>query len=327
MGIKFLNRYLINKCKKTSISTISLQKLSGKTIVIDTYIYIYKFLGEEKLIEQMNRMVCMFLHYKIKPIFIFDGKPPQEKQTLLHQRREKKLEAEDKYKTILQQIEHGLDESDELKSQLIGLKKQFLKVDYEHIQCVKSILREYKVEFIDAVGESDELCVSYEKSQRAWACLSDDMDMFVYGTDRVLRNLSLTKQTTELYVMKSILSDLHMDMCTFRQIMVLSGTDYNIESNVTLHETLKWYHEFKKQQKYVSNLFSPHIAHNMVHSSKISDTTRDKVVSFHTVMCPSEKFIMEEPHGLFFYHWLCKNTKYIQDYTKLIHVYKMFCIM
>ena len=90
MGIKFLNRYLINKCKKTSISTISLQKMSGKTIVVDTYIYIYKFLGEEKLIEQMNRMVCMLLHYKIKPIFIFDGKPPIEKQTLLHQRREKK---------------------------------------------------------------------------------------------------------------------------------------------------------------------------------------------------------------------------------------------
>jgi len=290
MGIKFLNRYLINKCKKTSISSISLQKLSGKTIVVDTYIYIYKFLGEEKLIEQMNRMVCMLLHYKIKPIFIFDGKPPQEKQTLLHQRREKKQEAEDKYKTLLEQIEHGLDHSDDLKSQLIGLKKQFLKVDYEHIQCVKSILREYKVEFVDAVGESDELCVSYVKSQRAWACLSDDMDMFVYGSDRVLRNLSLTKQTTELYIMKSILADLHMDMCTFRQIMVLSGTDYNMESNVTLHESLKWYYEFKKQ-KYVP------------------------------------KTTTEPPNDLHFYHWLCKNTKYIQDYSRLIHVYNMFLLL
>ena len=104
MGIKFLNRYLINKCKKTSISCTSLQRFSGKTIVIDAYIYIYKFLGEDKLLENMDRMVSMFLNFKITPIFIFDGKPPQEKQTLLYQRREKKQEAEDKYKTILQQI-------------------------------------------------------------------------------------------------------------------------------------------------------------------------------------------------------------------------------
>ena len=284
MGIKFLNRYLINKCKKTSISCTSLQRFSGKTIVIDAYIYIYKFLGEDKLLENMDRMVSMLLNFKITPIFIFDGKPPQEKQTLLYQRREKKQEAEDKYKTILQQIESGLDSTEELKSQLIGLKKQFLKVDYDHIQCVKSILREYKVEFIDAAGESDELCVQYVKSQRAWACLSDDMDMFVYGADRVLRNLSLHKQTVDLYDMKSILTDLHMDMDTFRQIMVLSGTDYNTESNVTLHETLKWYYEYKKQINPRKNV------------------------------------------ALDFYHWLCKHTKYIQDYHKLLHVHNMFVL-
>jgi flap endonuclease-1 len=284
MGIKYLNRYLIHKCKKTSISCISLQRLSGKTIVIDTYIYIYKFLGEDKLLEHMDRMVSMFLNYKITPIFIFDGKPPQEKQSLLCQRREKKQEAEDKYKNILQQIESGLDSTDELKTQLIGLKKQFLKVDYDHIQCVKSILREYKVDFVDATGESDELCVQYVKSQRAWACMSDDMDMFVYGADRVLRNLSLYKHTVDLYDMKSILADLHMDMNTFRQIMVLSGTDYNTEANVTLHETLKWYHEYKKQR--------------FTHKEMTLD----------------------------FYHWLCKNTKYIQDYQKLVHVYNMFVL-
>ena len=236
----------------------------------------------------MDAMVTTLLHYKITPIFVFDGKPPQEKKTLLQQRRDMKREAEGKYKDMLQQIEYGLaDETEEMSTQLASLKKQFLKVDQNHVQCVKSILRQYQVEFVDAPGESDELCVQYVKSRRAWACLSNDMDMFVYGTSRVLRDFSLTDHTVDLYVMSSILMDLNMDMKTFRQIMVLSGTDYNLSSTsqMNLHETIKWFHEYKK-----------YIKHRGHHGS--SD----------------------------FYEWLLKHTKYIQDYSKLTHVYDMFDI-
>lgn len=295
MGIKFLNKYLRNKCKKTSIYSISLQQLSGKTIVVDSYIYIYKFLGEDKLIEHMDAMVSLLLQYKITPIFIFDGKPPQEKKTLLQQRRDMKREAEGKYKDMLQQIEYGLDETEEMSTQLASLKKQFLKIDQNHLQCVKSILRQYQVEFVDAPGESDELCVQYVKSRRAWACLSNDMDMFVYGTSRVLREFSLTDHSADLYVMDAILADLNMDMKTFRQIMVLSGTDYNPSSTSTsmnLHETIKWFHEYKQDMKRQSR----HNRHN--HHQRQYD----------------------------FYEWLVKYTKYIQDYSKLKHVYDMFVI-
>jgi flap endonuclease-1 len=282
MGIKYLNRYLQSKCKKNAIQRVSLQSLSGKTIVIDTYIYIYKFLGEETLIESMNKMVSMFMKYKITPIFVFDGKPPQEKRTLLQMRREKKQEAEEKYKEILQQIESGIDMSDNISSQLACLKKQFLKIDQEHIQCVKTILRQYHVEIVDAAGESDELCVQYVKNRRAWACLTNDMDMFVYGVERVLRELSLNNHTCDLYVMQHILQDLNMDMKTFRQIMVLSGTDYNVNTNVSLHETLKWYYDYKRY------------------------------------------YTKHQGRCLDFYEWLLKYTKYIQDYSKLKQVYKLF---
>jgi 5'-3' exonuclease len=245
--------------------------------------------------EHMDAMVTTLLHYKIIPIFVFDGKPPQEKKTLLQQRRELKREAEGKYKDMLQQIEYGLDETEEMSTQLATLKKQFLKVDQNHIQCVKSILRQYQVEFVDAPGESDELCVQYVKSRRAWACLTNDMDMFVYGTNRVLRDFSLTAHSVDLYVMSSILADLNMDMKTFRQIMVLSGTDYNPQpppsmssssTTISLHETMKWFYEYKKYIKYRNH-----------------------------------------HHGSYdFYEWLLKYTKYIQDYSKLTHIYDMFDI-
>lgn len=284
MGIKYLNRYLLNKCRKSSIHRISLQYLTGKTIVIDTFIYIYKYLGEDRLIENMHQLVTTLVRYNVTPIFIFDGKPPQEKKELLLQRREKKKEAENKYREIIEQIESGLeDHTNNLDSQLACLKKQFLKVDYGHIQMVKSILREYNIEMIDAPGESDELCVQYVKSNRAWACLSDDMDMFVYGATRVLRELSLTNQSVELYNLPAILGDLNMSMKTFRQIMVLSGTDYNIHDNVSLNESLKWYYEYKKYGQ-----------------RQVSTRCMD------------------------FYDWLRKYTKYIQDYDRLMVVYHIF---
>ena len=44
MGIKYLNRFLQENCKQ-SINKINLNELSGKKIVIDTSIYMYRYLG------------------------------------------------------------------------------------------------------------------------------------------------------------------------------------------------------------------------------------------------------------------------------------------
>jgi hypothetical protein len=41
--------------------------------------------------------------------------------------------------------------------------------------------------------------------------------------------------------------ELDMSMTLFRQILVLSGTDYNINDSTNLNETMSWYHEYKKQ--------------------------------------------------------------------------------
>ena len=104
MGIKFLNKYLIKKCSKRSIRRVNLSDLKNKVFVIDTSIYLYKFLGENALIENMYLFLSKMHHNNIKPIFIFDGKPPDEKKELLRQRRLEKKEAESKYDGIKQQI-------------------------------------------------------------------------------------------------------------------------------------------------------------------------------------------------------------------------------
>ena len=82
MGIKYLNRFLKEECKD-SIKLISLKELSCKKIAIDISIYLYKYAADNTLIENIYLMLSIFRHYKIIPIFIFDGKPPSEKKELL----------------------------------------------------------------------------------------------------------------------------------------------------------------------------------------------------------------------------------------------------
>ena len=61
----------------------------------------------------------------------------------------------------------------------------------------------------------------------AYACLSDDMDLFVYGCPRILRYFSMMNQTVVYYDLQEILESLGMQQEIFKNITILSGTDYN----------------------------------------------------------------------------------------------------
>lgn len=290
MGIKHLNKYLLQNCSFQSIHPIKFDDLSNKTIVVDTSIYMYKFSEDDKLLENFQILIDIFKKYNISPIFIFDGKPPIEKLDLLKQRQSKKREAELKYNSIMSDNSTDLCNKNTIH-RLDNLKKKFIRINHENIQSVRQLLIDNKMDFLDAEGEADELCVQYVKSNKAWACLSDDMDMFIFGCNRVLRNLSLSNNNVILYLLPDILNDLKMTMDIFRDILVLSGTDYNIScqgNNVCLRETLKWY-------KYYKNYCSK-ISENKIHN-----------------------FI-----PLVFYKWLVKNSKYIKDYNELMRVHQMF---
>lgn len=76
MGIKHLNSYFRSKCTDYSISQKHLSVYRNKKFVIDTSIYLYRFLSENALIENMYLMISLFKYYNITPVFIFDGRPP-----------------------------------------------------------------------------------------------------------------------------------------------------------------------------------------------------------------------------------------------------------
>ena len=74
MGIKNLNKFLQTTCSE-SIQNIHLSKLSGKKIVVDTSIYLYRYMKQESLLEKFYLMISIFRQYNITPLFIFDIQP------------------------------------------------------------------------------------------------------------------------------------------------------------------------------------------------------------------------------------------------------------
>ena len=251
MGIHNLNRFLLDKCTTESISKKHMKILSGKTIVVDTSIYLYKFTANNLLIENMYLLITIFKYYNITPIFVFDGKPPDEKKQILKKRLIDKIIAEKKYNELKDKINTIVDMKDkkELEVEIDSLKKQFIRIKDSDIKSVKELMDYCNVVYYDAPGEADQLCAKLVIDKKAWACLSDDMDMFVYGCTRVIRHISLLNHTVIFYNINSILRELKMSMNDFREIMVISGTDYNIYDNTNLDDTMKHYKDYKETQE------------------------------------------------------------------------------
>jgi flap endonuclease-1 len=199
-------------------------------------------------------MLATFRHYNIIPIFVFDGKPPPEKRELLQKRKEDKEEAEEEYNKLKTTLELNRDMDDADKQEIIYnmdvLKKKFISINKDDTENVKTLIRYYGATYYDALGEADELCAMLTIKEKVWACLSEDMDMFVYGCPRVIRYLSLLNHTVVIYDVKGILTNLGITQKELRDICVLSGTDYNMEcdDSNTLTKTLKYFKKFHKSK-------------------------------------------------------------------------------
>lgn len=233
MGIPNLNKLMTDRGSQF-IYKMHLKELNGKSICVDTSIYLYKFIGQGKLVENFYNMLALFRYYNIHAIFVFDGKPPDEKSELLKKRRIDKKEAETKYKELQQEIIKD-NVSQELKNEynieMEKLRKQFIRIKNFHIQDVKSLILNFGQTYIDAQGEADTLCAYLVKNDIVWATMSDDMDMFAYNSKRVLRYLSLMNHNILYYDFENILHSLNMNIDEFRYMIASCGTDYNIQQN------------------------------------------------------------------------------------------------
>uniref|UniRef100_A0A6C0JKX0 XPG N-terminal domain-containing protein n=1 Tax=viral metagenome TaxID=1070528 RepID=A0A6C0JKX0_9ZZZZ len=262
MGIRYLNKYFREECKNSdAIKIVTMAQLSGKKIAVDISIYLYKFASDDTLIENMYSMLSIFRHYNIVPIFVFDGKPPAEKKELLLHRLAEKKTAEKEFNQLKTNLDYNTNMDEDEKHEIINkmdiLKKKFVYISKNQIDDVKSLITNYGMTYCYAPGEADELCAMFVMKGIAWACLSEDMDTFVYGCPHVLRYLSLMNHTFVLYDTKKILNKLGMNQNELREVCVISGTDYNLNNKYQydLYTTMKYFKKYKNHTENEKDVF------------------------------------------------------------------------
>ena len=254
MGIKQLNLFLKQNCRN-SISNIYFKDLSNKKIAIDISIYLYKFLEEDALIDNLYLMIGLFRKYNILPVFVFDGKPPKEKYAIIEERRDKK-KAEKKYYNKLNErlleLKKGTglkNQEDIYKIQMIMREeyKKTIRISQENIKETKQLIKAYGACYLHAEGEADVLCAELVKNKKVYGCLSEDMDMFVYGCNRIFRGINIYNETLQYYDYVKVLKELKMSSKEFREMCVYAGTDYN--RGINIFNTFKLFKLFKRSKE------------------------------------------------------------------------------
>jgi flap endonuclease-1 len=262
MGIRNLNKYLLQNCTN-SIQNIHLSIFSGKKISVDISIYLYNFERQKNLINGITNMIQTLKYYGIIPIFIFDGKPPNEKKYILQERKQIKEKNKQKIKElneILLDTNILHEEKQTISSTIEKLERQTVQITKEKIEQVKHIMRTHGVTYYDAPQEADELCCILATREQVWACMSEDMDMFIYGCPRIIRYINIYNSSATIYDLNYILYELNISFNNFKQICILSGTDYNSQNNkYNLSSSIQLFNQYQEflQIHSYHKLYSP----------------------------------------------------------------------
>ena len=111
---KFLNDLELIKDYPTLNKYVYSRKRENPTlpvvICIDFWLYAHKFTYSygNMLVGFWNQIIKLLSH-KIIPLYVYDGRPPQEKDNTIQQRQKKRLNMENKLNTICNELEQDND--------------------------------------------------------------------------------------------------------------------------------------------------------------------------------------------------------------------------
>jgi len=235
MGIKQLMQ-LINDKAPSSVSKIQLSLFSGRIVACDASMAMYQFLiatqfttktglgmltdsegnPTSHLLGFFNRTIS-FLENGVKPIWVFDGKPPVLKSGELAKRKKAKIEAKEAME--LAEEEGKLEEVKKFSQRSVNITTQML-------EDAKNMLRLMGVPVVEAPGEAEAQCCEMVKSGKASAVVSEDMDTLTFGTPFLLRGLSSKKEPITKVDYQEMITSFEMTSAEFVDLCILLGCDY-----------------------------------------------------------------------------------------------------
>jgi flap endonuclease-1 len=222
MGIKGLSKNL--KKFKYEPSSLTLKKLKFKTIGIDTSIFLYKFSYHGNFLFNFLQQLLFFLENNITPVYIFDGKPTEEKAELIKDRREAYAKKQDEIKNL--NIDIYLDEDEEKIEQVKRMTKNNVKISRENVESLKKMLDLFGVYHYTHDGEADLMCRYLFQKKIINYVITEDMDFLTHGCSKVIRGFKHTEKKFTLYSISDILDNLNFTQDQFIDYCILLGCDY-----------------------------------------------------------------------------------------------------
>ena len=225
---------------------IELNDLNGKIIVIDGNLFLYQFLTTIRGIDGTqlkdshgdvtSHLVGLFtrtaslMQKGIKPVFVFDGKPPELKQKVHEQRNALKIEAEKKFLEAKEKMD--VEQMKKYAARTSRLSKDMVEES-------KKLVSLLGIPSVQAPSEGEAQAAYMVKEGNGFAVGSQDFDSLIHGATKLVRNLSISgrrkKAKTAAYEtvkpeminLSQNLNNLGIDQNQLIALAMVIGTDYN----------------------------------------------------------------------------------------------------
>ncbi|VVC92293.1 unnamed protein product [Leptidea sinapis] len=234
MGILGLSK-LIADIAPHAVKEMEIKNYFGRKVAIDASMSLYQFLiavrsegAQLTSVDGETTSHLMGTFYRtirlvengIKPVYVFDGKPPEMKSHQLNKRAERREEAE---KELQKATEAGDTASME------KFNRRLVKVTKQHGEEARELLKLMGVPVVEAPCEAEAQCAALVKAGKVFAVATEDMDALTFGADVLLRHLTFSearKMPVQEFHLNQVLSGLELNHSEFIDLCILLGCDY-----------------------------------------------------------------------------------------------------
>ncbi|GAB0099052.1 Flap endonuclease 1 [Sergentomyia squamirostris] len=234
MGILGLSKLLADLVP-TAIKENEIKNYFGRKVAIDASMCLYQFLIAVRsegvqltTVDGETTSHLMGIFYRtirlldngIKPVYVFDGKPPNLKGGELQKRAERREEAQ---KQLDKATEAGDTEA------IDKFNRRLVKVTKAHMDEAKELLKLMGVPYVEAPCEAEAQCAAMVKAGKVFATATEDMDALTFGSSILLRHLTTSearKMPVQEINYERILHGLEFTRDQFIDLCILLGCDY-----------------------------------------------------------------------------------------------------
>ena len=225
---------------------ITLDSLNNKKLAIDGYNALYQFItiirGEDgtPLTDSSGRITSHlsglfyrtvnFLEKGIKPVYVFDGKPPELKAKEISARMAIRNSA-------MKMYEEAKEKEDKELMRRYSMQAATLK-SYM-VDDARRLLELMGVPWVQAPGEGEAEAAYLTQRGHTWGSVSQDYDSLLFGSPRLLRNITVSGKrklpgkdvyvniSPEIIEMNEVLGKLGITREQLVDLAIIVGTDFN----------------------------------------------------------------------------------------------------